>query len=169
MKKIFTAMFVFALLFVLTGCSKPEKDLPEEPGVAQEIYQDDIEERKMEDVDKMMEEDDDKMEHEDAREEEDAEGVEGAEGESGFMTDSQIYTLKQVAEHGTPDDCWTVVDDEVADITLYFGKHPGGDDNLAKACGVDSTEMFESVKKHDPNGYKKLKEYVVGEFQTEDE
>ena len=62
----------------------------------------------------------------------------------------KTYTLAEVAKHNTRSDCWTVVNGTVAKVTSFFGKHSGGDDKLAKACGKNATVMFESVKKHDP-------------------
>lgn len=76
--------------------------------------------------------------------------------------EEKTYTLNEMAEHASQDDCWTVVDGTVADITGFFGKHPGGHENLAKACGVDASEIFASVKKHDPNGYAKVMELKIG-------
>ncbi|USN56824.1 MAG: cytochrome b5 domain-containing protein [Candidatus Peribacteria bacterium] len=75
------------------------------------------------------------------------------------------YTLEEVAQHSTPDDCWTVIEGQVAEVTSFFGTHPGGDDNLAKACGIDATDIFESVRKHDPNGYEAVKSFVIGTLQ----
>lgn len=75
---------------------------------------------------------------------------------------AQVYTLAQVAEHGTPQDCWAIVDGQVADVTSFFGVHPGGDDNLALACGKDATTIFAANAKHDPNGYAKFKTFTIG-------
>lgn len=77
------------------------------------------------------------------------------------------YSLEEVALHNSPQDCWTIIDTSVIDATSFFGTHPGGDDNLAKACGKDATEMFENVKKHDPNGYAKAKELTIGSLSSQ--
>lgn len=77
-------------------------------------------------------------------------------------SNAQTYSLEEVSKHSTRDDCWTVVNGVVADVTSAFGKHPGGDDALAKACGKDATQMFESVKKHDPKGYESLQKLQIG-------
>lgn len=76
-----------------------------------------------------------------------------------------LYTLEEVTTHNTPSNCWTIIDTTVADVTSFFGKHPGGDEKLAKACGVDATEIFASVKKHDPNGYAKIMELKIGTLE----
>ena len=77
----------------------------------------------------------------------------------------RVYTMEDVAKHNSKEDCWTVVNGKVSDVTGFFGKHPGGDDALARACGVDATEMFSSVKKHDPNGYAALERSMVGSLK----
>jgi len=74
----------------------------------------------------------------------------------------QTYTLVEIAQHSTPEDCWTVVDGKVANVTDWFGIHPGGDDNLALACGKDASQIFKQVAKHDPNGYAKFETFTIG-------
>ncbi len=74
----------------------------------------------------------------------------------------QVYTFAEVTQHSTPEDCWTVVDGKVANVTDWFGVHPGGDDNLALACGKDATQIFKQVAKHDPKGFAKFETFVIG-------
>eukprot|EP01006_Ploeotia_vitrea_P003401 TRINITY_DN112556_c0_g1_i1.p1 TRINITY_DN112556_c0_g1~~TRINITY_DN112556_c0_g1_i1.p1 ORF type:complete len:713 (+),score=77.26 TRINITY_DN112556_c0_g1_i1:37-2175(+) len=62
-------------------------------------------------------------------------------------------TIDQVKGHQTPTDCWTVIDNAVYNLTPYFGDHPGGDSNLVRACGIDSSALFaanhkETVRKN---------------------
>ncbi len=52
------------------------------------------------------------------------------------------YTASQVAAHNSADDCWTIIDGKVYDITSYIPRHPGGDEIL-RACGADGTSLFE--------------------------
>lgn len=82
--------------------------------------------------------------------------------DSGNDQITDTYTLVEVAQHNTPEDCWAVVDGDVADVTSFFGAHPGGDDKLAQACGKDATALFQSIAKHDPNGYVKFKTLTIG-------
>lgn len=81
---------------------------------------------------------------------------------AGVGIGAQTYTLAEVAKHATPEDCWTVVDGKVANVTDWFGVHPGGDDNLALACGKDATTIFKQVAKHDPKGFVKFETFVIG-------
>lgn len=56
------------------------------------------------------------------------------------------YTTAQVAEHSTKDDCWTIVNDNVYDITAYIPRHPGGQKDILEACGTDGTSLFTERK-----------------------
>lgn len=51
------------------------------------------------------------------------------------------YTKDDVAKHSTKDDCWTIIDNKVYDITSYIPRHPGGN-NILSACGTDGTAFF---------------------------
>ena len=53
------------------------------------------------------------------------------------------YTMSEVGEHATEDDCWIVINDTVYDVTEFIaaGKHPGGD-VIRQRCGTDVTEVF---------------------------
>jgi len=133
MQRFFILGIVAVSAAVLTGCSHQGSDMEGTPPQAMEFYK-----------------------------EKNPGKIQEIQEEEERIAALPTYSLEEVAEHNTESDCWTVVDDMVADVTEFFGKHPGGDDNLAKACGVDATELFESVKKHDPNGYERLKELQIG-------
>ncbi len=53
------------------------------------------------------------------------------------------YEASEVASHNTAEDCWTIINSSVYDISSYVPRHPGGDEIL-RACGADATSMFES-------------------------
>ncbi|WP_204282235.1 cytochrome b5-like heme/steroid binding domain-containing protein [Serratia marcescens] len=38
-----------------------------------------------------------------------------------------MFTLEQVAEHHSPDDCWMAIHGKVYDLTPYVPNHPGPD------------------------------------------
>lgn len=50
-------------------------------------------------------------------------------------------SLKEVAQHSTADDFWTVIDGVVYDMSGYVPAHPGGAIILL-AAGTDCTVMF---------------------------
>ncbi|PRP89398.1 hypothetical protein PROFUN_01261 [Planoprotostelium fungivorum] len=58
------------------------------------------------------------------------------------------WTLEEIAQHNTEDDCWVIVNNKVYDITSYFDHHPGGKNALRKFAGRDATEnvQFHSSK-----------------------
>ncbi len=53
-------------------------------------------------------------------------------------------TLTEVAKHASPDDCWTVIDQTVYDLTPYIQQHPGGAGALTNLCGIDATAAFKT-------------------------
>ena len=52
-------------------------------------------------------------------------------------------TAVEVSAHSSSSDCWTIISEQVYDITEYVqsGRHPGGDEVL-RACGTDGTSLF---------------------------
>jgi len=52
------------------------------------------------------------------------------------------YTMADVSAHNSSEDCWTIVDWKVYDISSFFGKHPGWDENLKILCWNDWTQAF---------------------------
>jgi hypothetical protein len=51
-------------------------------------------------------------------------------------------SLQEVQSHATVDDCWTVIDGRVYDLSKYAEDHPGGIGAIRDSCGVDSTNRF---------------------------
>lgn len=66
---------------------------------------------------------------------------------------TKIINISDVALHKTPEDCRTAINGTVYDVTAFFGKHPGGDKNLFRVCGIDATEVFN--RQHGNNGQAK--------------
>ncbi len=56
-------------------------------------------------------------------------------------TELKEYTLADISVHNTKDDCWTVIEGKVYDISSYIPRHSGGD-NILSACGTDGTAFF---------------------------
>lgn len=53
----------------------------------------------------------------------------------------ETFTLEEVATHNSREDCWTVINGSVYNLTSYIPRHSGGD-NILSACGVDATSYF---------------------------
>jgi len=73
-------------------------------------------------------------------------------------------TLDEVAVHNTPEDCWTVVDGSVYDLSNFVSSHPGGQAAIQKICGIDGTETF--TGKHGGQGApnQRLSTLKIGEL-----
>ena len=52
------------------------------------------------------------------------------------------YTLAQVQAHTDASSCWTIIRDNVYDLTPWINQHPGGAENILKLCGKDGTAAF---------------------------
>lgn len=57
-------------------------------------------------------------------------------------TPSDALTMDEVAKHNSADDCWSVINGEVYDLTQFASRHPGGQDAIHSLCGVDGTNAF---------------------------
>lgn len=58
-------------------------------------------------------------------------------------TPTSSYTQAQVAVHGDSTSCWSIVNNNVYDLTDWINKHPGGDQAILGMCGKDATDAFE--------------------------
>lgn len=52
------------------------------------------------------------------------------------------YTLADVAAHNEEASCWTAINGQVYDLTAFIKKHPGGDRNILRICGIDGSQAF---------------------------
>ncbi len=87
-------------------------------------------------------------------------------------TQNQLTSLA-VAKHDSKDDCWTIIEGSVYDLTSYISNHPGGSPIL-KACGTDGTKLFQqrmnggekvgSGTPHSSSAQRQLKELRIGEL-----
>lgn len=57
----------------------------------------------------------------------------------------QAVTLAEVARHDSAEDCWSVVNGTVYDLTSWIDQHPGGMGPIEAMCGVDATDAFTSM------------------------
>ena len=77
-----------------------------------------------------------------------------------------VYTLDQVNEHKTEDDCWVAVSNRVYNITKWLNKHPGGKQLLLNLGGRDCSDEFR-IFHYKPN-FTLLNTFVVGELHPDD-
>ena len=51
-------------------------------------------------------------------------------------------TVDDVAEHATSDDCWSIINGDIYDLTGWISEHPGGSGPIESICGLDATQVF---------------------------
>lgn len=84
---------------------------------------------------------------------------------------SKKYTLAQVAEHDSKENCWLAIEGNVYDMTSYVksGFHPGKD-AILQGCGKDATVLFNtrpmgSGTSHSERARKMLPKYLIGTLE----
>jgi cytochrome b involved in lipid metabolism len=83
---------------------------------------------------------------------------------SGSQTNAEVksYTASDVAAHSTQSDCWTIVNNNVYNITAYVPQHPGGVAEITKICGKDGTSLFQGNREHDATADAQLARLKIG-------
>ncbi|KAI5608778.1 cytochrome b5 reductase 4 isoform X1, partial [Silurus asotus] len=70
-------------------------------------------------------------------------------------------TEEELKKHNTRNDCWTCIRGMVYNVSAYMDFHPGGEEELMKAAGIDGTDLFDQVHRW-VNYESMLKECLVG-------
>ncbi|CAD0197608.1 unnamed protein product [Chrysodeixis includens] len=60
-------------------------------------------------------------------------------------TQNHYITANEVKRHHTRRSVWMVIHNEVYDVTSFVNEHPGGEDPLLDAAGLDATIAFYDV------------------------
>lgn len=68
----------------------------------------------------------------------------------------------EVAKHNNQNDCWTLIDNQVYDLTSYVNSHPGGVPNILRLCGVDGSQAFQSQHGNQGRPNFELSKLVIG-------
>lgn len=80
---------------------------------------------------------------------------------------SEQYSLTEVAEHDTEEDCWMIYGNKTYDFTEYLTSHDVFMD-IREWCGLDMTEDFETKagigRDHRESTYQMLNKYYIGEY-----
>jgi cytochrome b involved in lipid metabolism len=54
-----------------------------------------------------------------------------------------VLTRDEVAKHNSPSDMWTIYRGNVYNISPFLEYHPGGEEELLKAAGIDCTALYD--------------------------
>ena len=76
------------------------------------------------------------------------------------------FTLEEVADHNTPENCWMSAYGNVYDVTEYVAEqnHPGGQNQLLSGCGQEVTDIFDRI--HSNRATNDLEEFKIGILQN---
>lgn len=67
-----------------------------------------------------------------------------SEGVTGIIPSpvSEDMILSQVAEHAARENCWTIINGNVYNLTSWIPNHPGGETAILQLCGKDGSQKF---------------------------
>jgi len=74
------------------------------------------------------------------------------------------YTMDQIAAANTEDNCLTVIDNKVYDLTAWIDQHPWWDRNILRICGIDGTSAFQGKHGGQSSPEATLEWFQVGIF-----
>ena len=77
-------------------------------------------------------------------------------------TPTPQYTMAKVRANNTSASCWTVINGNVYNLTLWIEAHPGGPSVIRGLCGVDGTNNFNSQHQNQSNPTQRLSSYLLG-------
>ncbi|XP_070056287.1 cytochrome b5-like [Nicotiana tabacum] len=80
------------------------------------------------------------------------------------MDKERVFTLSQITQHKSKQDCWILINGRVLDVTKFLEEHPGGEEVLIESAGKDATKEFEDIG-HSKAAKNLLLKYQVGYIQ----
>jgi protein-disulfide isomerase/predicted heme/steroid binding protein len=85
------------------------------------------------------------------------------------VVETKLYSLEEIAQHGTDTDCWLAIEGKVYNVTDFVGKHPGGK-AILNGCGKDATKLFNerptnSKGPHPDQAKEVMKEFYIGDLK----
>lgn len=72
-----------------------------------------------------------------------------------------IYNLAEVSKHASKEDCWTVIDNKVYNLSPYIELNMHSP-TILYGCGKDSTQIFNS--RHSSSAKRQLNDYYLAEL-----
>lgn len=77
-------------------------------------------------------------------------------------SNAKTFTLAQVATHNSEADCYSAINGNVYDLTAFINKHPGGDRNILRICGLDGSSLFNGQHGGDAKPERILAGFEIG-------
>lgn len=73
-----------------------------------------------------------------------------------------LLTMVEVAKHADTTSCYSAINGNVYDLTLWIGKHPGGERAIKGICGVDGSDGFNGKHGGQPQPASAIAKYLLG-------
>ena len=73
------------------------------------------------------------------------------------------FTLTEVAQHSTKNDCYLAINNKVYNVSSYIGNHPGGAQKIISNCGGEVTGIFAAI--HSNFAWDLLTKYYIGDLK----
>ena len=75
------------------------------------------------------------------------------------------FTLADVQKNNSAASCWTIVDENVYNLTSWINGHPGGANAILSLCGKDGTNAFKAQHQNKTRPEGTLGSYKIGSFK----
>ncbi len=72
------------------------------------------------------------------------------------------YTMAKIKTHASAASCWTVISENVYDLTKWISQHPGGEGAIKSLCGTDGTKDFRAMHGNQSKPEARLDSYLLG-------
>jgi cytochrome b involved in lipid metabolism len=73
-------------------------------------------------------------------------------------------TLDEVKKHNSADDCWSIIDGNVYDLTNWVNSHPGGSSRITAICGKDGSSNFLGQHSNSNSAKSQLTRFELGKL-----
>jgi len=74
----------------------------------------------------------------------------------------KTFTAQEVVTHGNSSSCWTIINNEIYDLTSFIQNHPGGDKAILSLCGKNGTDAFTKQHGGQSKPENTLAKFVIG-------
>ena len=75
-------------------------------------------------------------------------------------------SFAEVKKHNSKQDCWSVVNGKVYNLTSYVAKHPGGPGVISNICGKDGTNAFANQHGSSSKPNNTLDSFLLGSLNS---
>lgn len=82
--------------------------------------------------------------------------------ESISLSVNQKLDRSAISGKTSRNECWTIIDDKVYDLTQFFFRYPGESNDLLQICGVDGSEIYSQRLEGNKFPRSALDRYQVG-------